>query len=247
LGVRNDQLRRSARKRHIPGDHLICRDTERIKIAATINALGRSLLGRDILRRAHKDAGARQAFAAGVAALGCLRDAKIGQQHPPIDIDHDVLGLDITVNCALTMRVIERRRNRADNRDRVTKPQRAALLNDRVQRVAAHIFHRNIVQAILLTNIVNCYDIRVAQIRGGYRLALKPLREFRIDRQLREQDFDRNSSLELRIQGTINARHSTAPDLLLDREATELLADQVCQRGLPKSCQASGVRSQKEQ
>jgi hypothetical protein len=66
----------------------------------------------------------------------------------------------------------------------------------------------------------------VAQIRGGDRLALKTLGKLRVDRQLRQEHLDRDSSLELHILGTVNPRHSAAPNLLLNFVAAKLLADQ---------------------
>ena len=237
LHVGHDQLRRCARERHHAGDDLVGGDAERIQIAAAIDALGRRLLGRDILRRPHENARARQALTTGLGRLG---DPKIGQQHAPVGIDHDILRLDIAVDCALRVGIIERRRDRLDDSDRVAQPQCSALFDDRVERTAAHILHRDIAQPVVLADIVDRDDIRVPQIRSGDGLAIETPGELGIDRQLRRQHLERHRALEQGIARAVHARHAAAPDLFLDQVAAQLLSDQTGQQDPPTAWQRAG-------
>ena len=63
LRVCHNQLRRGPGERHAPGDDFVGDDGERVEVASPINALRLGLFRRDVLRRAHKHAGARQALA----------------------------------------------------------------------------------------------------------------------------------------------------------------------------------------
>src|SRR6266508_3323714 len=142
------------------------------------------------------------------------------------------MRLHIAVNRALAVSIIERSRDRPDDPDRIAELERAALLEDQMQRAAAQILHRDIAQPILLANIEDRDDIGVAQVGRGDRLTLEAPRELRIDRQLRRQHLERDDALELRIERSIHPRHAAAPDLLLNQIAAKLLPYQVCKRRL---------------
>lgn len=137
--MRHDQLRRRAREGHNAGDHLVGDNRQRIEIATPIDTLRRRLFRRNILRRPHKNTGAREPL-----AIRRLRNAEIGQQHAPFDIDQDIVRLDIAVHRSLGVSMVERIGDRSDNADGDCQPQRAALADDCVQRSPAHIFHRNV-------------------------------------------------------------------------------------------------------
>jgi hypothetical protein len=136
LHMRHDQLRRCTGEGHNAGDHLIGDNRQRIEVAPSIDALRRRLFRRNILRRSHKNAGARETL-----AIRRLRNAEIGQQHAPFNIDQDVVRLDIAVHRPLSMRMVKRIGDRSDNADGDCQPQCATLTDDRVQRSPAHIFH----------------------------------------------------------------------------------------------------------
>ena len=114
------------------------------------------------------------------------------------------------------MRVIERRRDRPDDPDRIAQAQRATLLDDRVERATAHILHRDIAQPIMLAHIIDRDDVWMAQIGSGDRFTLEAPGELRVDRQLRCQHLERHRALEQRVERTINVRHTATPDLLLN-------------------------------
>ena len=63
------------------------------------------LFGRHVTRGAHHGADARP-FVAG--AIDQARHTKIGQLDPPIAIKHDIGGLDVAVDDAIVVRVVQR-------------------------------------------------------------------------------------------------------------------------------------------
>ena len=95
-----------------PGDHLVHDRAERVDVAARVGGATGGLLGRHVLGRAHRHAGAGQPALARGLGLGRLRDAEV--EHLD-DVggavardQEDVLGLEIAVDDALAVRGGER-------------------------------------------------------------------------------------------------------------------------------------------
>lgn len=116
MGMGDNQLRGRATKRDAPGNNLVCNNSQRVEITATINPARLSLFGRDVLRRPHKDASPREPL---VIGFWCLGNAEIGQHYAAIAVHHDIVRLHIAMNSAGLMGVIKRRGNRFEQRDRV--------------------------------------------------------------------------------------------------------------------------------
>lgn len=116
MGVGDNQLRSRATKRDTSGNNLVCNNSQRIEITATINPARLGLFGRDVLRRPHKDASPREPL---VIGFGCLGDAEIGQHYAAIAVHHNIVRLHIAMDCAGLVGIVERRRNRFKQRDRI--------------------------------------------------------------------------------------------------------------------------------
>ena len=104
--ARDDRLRRRPRERRLSGDHLVQHAAQAVDVAPAVDSrIGHRLLGTHVRRRAERDAGAREL---GAAALGDrARDAEIGDERLAV-LQQDVLRLDVAVNDALLVRVVER-------------------------------------------------------------------------------------------------------------------------------------------
>ena len=70
-----------------------------------------------------------------------------------------------------------------------------------------HAFHHKVVDAILLTDVVQRADVRMVQARDGSCLAFEPLLVSGVVGELRE-DLDSNRALEPCISRTVNLSHS---------------------------------------
>jgi hypothetical protein len=78
------------------------------------------------------------------------------------------------------------------------------------------------VEPILLADIVDRHDRRVAQVGGGDRLALEALDELGVEAQLWGEHLERDPTTKLRIVGLIDPRHPAAADRIFHLIAAKL-------------------------
>jgi hypothetical protein len=230
LGVRDDDLRRRAGEGHATGDDFVGDNTERIDIATAIDPPRFGLFRRHILRRTHKDAGARESFAIFIGRQG---DTEISEENAAININHNVMRLDIAMYRTLTVGIVKRLAQRIEDADCIAYAQRTALFQDGVQGASADQFHRDIVEPVLLANIVNCDNARMPQAGGGCRLTLEALRKFWVQAELGRKYFDGNRAPEFAIVGAVDPGHATVANLLLDLEMAKPASDKLSQEMAP--------------
>ena len=147
-------------------------------------------------------------------------------------VNQDIVGLDVAVNRALGMSIIKRLRHRLQQTHGVAEAEGCALFNNRVETAPVDQFHRDVMQPLLLTHIVNRQNGRVAQIRRRGRLALKPAHKLFVEAQLGGQHFDRHLALQQRIKGLVDAGHPATAQFSVDRIAPQLASDQACHSDL---------------
>src|SRR5688572_5552643 len=84
---------------------LVHHDAESVEVAPTVEELAARLLGRHVVRRSHHVAAPRHA-----ASEMARRDSEIGDEGVLVFVEQDVVGLDVAVHEASTVRVVESRR-----------------------------------------------------------------------------------------------------------------------------------------
>ena len=94
----------AAAERRSAGEHLEQEEAERVDVGAGVDRLRLHLLGREVPRGADDRAGSRQV----APALG-LRDAEVGDLDGPDVGDEHVRGLDVAMDDAVAVRMVERR------------------------------------------------------------------------------------------------------------------------------------------
>ena len=100
-----DGLRGARQVRRVADQHLVCHRAQRIHVGARVDqSVTRRLLGPHVLRRADRHARCRDPRAAGVRDCQC--DAEVGNQRLPL-VQQDVLGLEIAVDHAVPVRVVQ--------------------------------------------------------------------------------------------------------------------------------------------
>src|SRR3989442_4314137 len=76
------------------------------------------------------------------------------------------------------------------------------------QRFPLDAFHSEIINAVLMTDIMQGANIRMIQAGNGLRFALEALLANRIRGELRGQNFDRDGALQPRVAGAVNFAHA---------------------------------------
>src|SRR5271170_5203834 len=87
-----------------------------------------------------------------------------------------------------------------------------ALRNARGQRLAFQIFHHQVLDAVLIADVVEHADVRMAEAGNGARLTLEALANFgRVGYALRE-DFDGDGAVQARIARAIHFAHAASAE-----------------------------------
>src|SRR5215471_256628 len=74
------------------------------------------------------------------------------------------------------------------------------------------MLHHEILDAVLTADVVQRADVRMIEARDRFRLALEPLLEIEVARDVIGQDFDRDGALEARVACTVDLAHAAGAD-----------------------------------
>ena len=107
--------------------------------------------------------------------VGHAGNAKIRYLHMPIRMNQYVLRLDIAVDDAVIMRMLQGAKNAHGDLDGglVIKP--PLLPDDVLKRIAVHIFQYQVAVLALHAHVEQIHQIVVGHQAGGLRLALEAL------------------------------------------------------------------------
>ena len=125
--------------------------------------------------------------------------------------EHDITRLQIAVNHAMPMGLIQR----VCDLNAVTKrliDWERPLCNARRQILALQIFHDEIVEAIMRANVVYRADMRVAECRHRAGFALETLAVFGVAGKVWSQHLDRDGAVETLVARAINLAHAAGAD-----------------------------------
>ena len=139
--------------------------------------------------------------------------------------EHDVRGLDVTMDEADRVRLFERAAYLPEDVHHAGRRLRSVLLDEALQRHAVEVLHRVVEDAVRRAAVVVDRDgVRVREARGDLHLALEAL--CGMPRAPREQ-LDGGGAAEHRVARAIDDPHGAFPDLVLEHVLPELhrLAD----------------------
>ena len=162
--------------RHLADEHLVKNQGEAVDIRSRIEiGVPDGLLGTHVHRRPDRRSGAGQGFTA--RSVEGSRDAEIGHHRVAVR-EENVVGLDVTVNHAVTVRVVQGCRDPAGNPKRVL--QRQAVFTHQFptddplsQALSLDVRHDVIQQPVDLTGVVQREDIGMSELRGEVDFAKK--------------------------------------------------------------------------
>jgi hypothetical protein len=209
--LHRDLDRRIAAERHLPSQHLVEDDSDRVQVGGGGHRRPASLFRRQVLRRPHDRAGLRH--------LGRprARDAEVRHLQPLAD--QDVVRLDIAVDDSVAMREAKRFEHLERVRDRMADGQRTAREDQLLQAPALDDLHGDVVRPLGLAAVVDRDDVGMREARGGLRLATEALDEELVVRVAVVQDLDRHAPAEVLVLGQIDVGHPARAELAQDAVA----------------------------
>ena len=126
-------------------------------------------------------------------------------------VDEHIRRLEVTMQDALLVGVVNRLRNRPQIARCTRGWQRPATRNLR-QAPARDVFHGEEVLAVLETDLVNGDQVWMLQTGKGRGLIMEALHKFRSGMRSEQQQFYRDDPLQADLSGPENDPHSSAGD-----------------------------------
>ena len=142
-----------------------------------------------------------------------LREAEIEQLRARLR-QHHVARLQIAVDDARAMRGVERACDVNRDAQRFVHRQTWAfgarrLRKPRLERLAVQQFHHEERRALMVADVEQRTDVRMAQRGDDPRLAVEPFAQRGIHRELGGQHFDRDRAIEPHVPRAIHLAHTT--------------------------------------
>ena len=166
-------------ERQLTREHFIQHDAHRINIGLIVDITAARLLRRDIVHRADGLVGHGLRF--------CLReacDAEIRHLNGAVLEQHDVLRLDVSVNDALFVGVLQSAEDLHRKVQRLSPFDLALLLNILLQGDAIDILHDDVLNAVTKADIIDLDDIRVRKHRNSFRFIAETAQKIAVARKL---------------------------------------------------------------
>ena len=122
--------------------------------------------------------------------------------------EHDVARLQIAVNDAGAMCLVECRRDLDRDSDSLIDSERST--RDLIgERRTLEVFHDQEGRTLVLTDIEERADVGMSQLRDGAGLAVEPFAQARVGGERFRQSLDGDGSPQARIQGLVDLAHSS--------------------------------------
>jgi hypothetical protein len=134
----HDRLEAPPDERRLARQHLVQHGRQRVLVGAAIHLLVIRLLRAHVERRADRGAGPGQPLV-GVERAG---DPEIGHERRAVPGEEDVPGLDVAVDHAVLVRVLQRAGGFGRDAERVLRREPALTVEPVVERFALHERHR---------------------------------------------------------------------------------------------------------
>ncbi len=220
--VHQDDLRGRLRLEGQPSrKELVENDADRVEVAARVERVAATLLGRHVLGRAAHDSGARDRRLRFLDLH--LREAEVDDLHEVAAAAHrledDVLGLEVAVDDVEVMRFGERRERLSEHVDHAPERERPVLVRHAREVFAAQVLHDEVELAVVgLAEIDDRDRVRVVQSARRARLGDEARDRVLFAREVRVNDLHRDRATERRLLRAIHAAHAADADELEDHE-----------------------------
>lgn len=210
-------------KRWRTGQQMESRCGQSVLVGPPVDRSTGELLGRGVGHGSHRDI--RFGDAAHVPQVA--RDTEVRQQDSAFPVfrvgEQDVGGLDVAVQQATVVRVVQRTRDRLhDGTHFVDRHALGVALLDQPRRIGAlDIVHRDPQMPVEGAAVVDADDVGMPQRRREIGLPIEPFAELGIGRHRLGEDFDHVAARQPGMQRQVDLGHATGAQLPQDRVAGE--------------------------
>ena len=190
------------------GEHLEEHQPGGVHVAARVGDAALDLLGREVGHGAQEHAlGAGD----GLARHG-PGQAEVGDLDRAVVVDDDVLGLDVTVDQAVVVRLAEREQHRLEDVEGGPRRERPLGLHDLAQGLARHVLHGQEDVAVVLALVEDGDDVGVRERGGRAGLAAEAGDEALVVHQVLAHDLQGDVAVEPLVDGQVDGRHPAVGD-----------------------------------
>ena len=217
-----DGHRGVAREGRFAGEQLVEQAAGRVQVAAGVDDLAAGLLGRQVLGGAHHGVGLGDGRRGVLHGAG---DAEVHHLHRARRGQHDVAGLDVPVDDAGAVGVLQRVQDAGDDLHGLGDGHGLALAEELADRVPLDVLHDDVGHRadgavgggdLLLARVVDGDDGRVVEGGGGLRLPAEARLEGGVARNIGAQQFNGDNSRETPVIAEVDLGHASAADHLAD-------------------------------
>ena len=188
---------------HFAGQHLIKHHAQTVQISAAIDFSAAQLLRAHVIRRAHDRAGVGHHR----DAVDGSRDAEIAQYARAIVTQQNIIGLNVAVDIAFAVRIIQSQRHLEHHAQGLIAFQ--GLVVRWHNRAAGEVFHGNVGLLAADANIENTHDMTMLQFGRDPRLTQKAFGKARVTQQMAAHQFQRDLAVDRVLMRQIHFRHAT--------------------------------------
>ncbi len=198
-------------KREAAGQHLVQHHADGIQIRLFIRKVAARLLGGDIMDGADGLVGHGPRFVAGEA-----RNAEIRDLDGAVLQQHDVLRLDVAVDDALAVGMLQGAQNLDGEVDGFLPFDDFLLVEVFLQGNAVDILFDDILDSVAEAHVVDLDDVGVGEDCDRLGFVAEAAEELLVSGKFILQDFDGHRPVVDGIVGTVHHRHSSDADDFMD-------------------------------
>lgn len=181
------------------------------------------MLGRDVIKRAQRDAARGQVFLRRFDLMQ-PRQTHVNELRSSLGCDDDVRWFDVAMDDFAAAGVIECGAELVEVLERVGERERARVIDVIAEVLAFDKLKDDVVPAAIFADVVNAADVLVIEPRGRLSFVLKTAECVFVARLIRRKYFDRDGPIERRVVGAKYSPHSAAADKIHERIMAERLA-----------------------
>ena len=220
-----------------PGEQFIVHDADCIHIALE-GSFAVEGLGGHVRRRAENGG------IPCLQGLALIRETEIRYQQFALAIEHDIGGLEITVDDLCVVDRRQRPEHLAGDQRRQWGLQRAPFGEDILKCAAVHVFHDDVDYFTQFVCMINGNHVGVFDHRGSAGAVDKLPTQLRVTGQSQmTKQFDGYVALEKLVAPSPDHAHPAFTDLLDERDMTQLPRDLGRLRGFGLAAAAKGQRN----